>query len=167
MVDAQPFLPDSDSCSTSKIIHLYKCVEKPKHPTSSQSYIYSLFCVIICKLEVILKCFCVDIILSDRICDEGPQTVMCHSVELHSTDKDNHEAITVRALHALLSRVTYSEQIGARCWAQGHFNRMHSSRWIHHIFSGNQTCDLYVFRAASLTTQPPSRQLFYCVILWV
>lgn len=51
----------------------------------------------------------------------GPQTVMCQcaSMKVHSTDKNNHEAITVRALHALLSRVTYSEQIGARCRAQG------------------------------------------------
>lgn len=74
----------------------------------------------------------------------------CASVEqVHRTVKDNHEAITVRALHALLSRVTYSEQIAAPCWAQGHFDRTHGSWWTHLIFSGNQTCDLYIFREAS------------------
>lgn len=81
-------------------------------------FFYELICVL-----------CVYVLLPDPIGDEGPQTVMCHcaSMKVHNTDKNNHEAITVRALHALLSRVTYSEQIGARCRAQGLLYRMHGS----------------------------------------
>lgn len=50
-----------------------------------------------------------------------PQIDASLSLSRDSIDKDKREALTVRALHALLSRVTYSEQIGARCCVQGLF----------------------------------------------
>lgn len=64
------------------------------------------------------------------------------TVVVNCTTKDNQEAITVRALHPFLSRVTHIVKIGALCWAQGHLNRRHVSSWTYLIFSWNQICDL-------------------------
>lgn len=79
---------------------------------------------------------------SPYYCQDVWRWLSDYTVAVNCPTKDNHEAITVRALHPFLSRVTHIVKIGAVCWAQGHFNRRHVSSMTHLIFSWNQTCDL-------------------------
>lgn len=89
-----------------------------------------------CNFQVLFFYFSV------KICDKWPQSDVPGSerasLEVYCMDKYNNEAITVRALHLLLSMMTYIKQIEAQCCTQGHFSRTHNS-----LSSLNQTWPLF------------------------
>lgn len=90
-----------------------------------------------CNFQVLFFYFSV------RICDKWPQSDVPGSkrasLGVYCMDKYNNEAITVRALHPLLSMMTYIKQIEAQCCTQGHFSRTHNNS----LSSLNQTWPLF------------------------